>query len=49
MCKGACYDTQAEFRQHYKSDWHNFNLKLKTKGQAMFSNEEYLEKILDEE
>lgn len=29
MCIGAEFDTNQEFRQHYKSDWHNFNLKLK--------------------
>jgi ribosome maturation protein SDO1 len=46
MCPDASFDTNAEFRLHYKSDWHNFNLKLKNKGIPTMSNEEYLETIL---
>ena len=48
MCTGAGFDTNAEFRQHYKSDWHNYNLKLKNKGLPTLSNEDYLEVLLAE-
>lgn len=28
-CKDASFDTNQEFRTHFKTDWHNFNLKRK--------------------
>jgi len=28
-CKFASFDTNQEFRTHFKTDWHNFNLKRK--------------------
>jgi len=28
-CKDASFDTNAEFRTHFKTDWHNFNNKRK--------------------
>ena len=31
MCPGANYDTRDEFKAHFKSDWHVFNLKRKNK------------------
>jgi len=28
-CKDAFFDTNLEFKAHFKTDWHNFNLKRK--------------------
>lgn len=28
-CKDAAYDSNQEFRNHFKTEWHNYNLKKK--------------------
>lgn len=28
-CKGALFEDNSSFRNHFKSEWHNFNLKRK--------------------
>lgn len=28
-CKDACFETNALFKTHFKSEWHNFNVKRK--------------------
>ena len=35
-CKHAIYDNSADFKNHYRSDWHNFNLKLKVSSIFLF-------------
>eukprot|EP00531_Pseudo-nitzschia_arenysensis_P010302 CAMPEP_0116139902 /NCGR_PEP_ID=MMETSP0329-20121206/13555_1 /TAXON_ID=697910 /ORGANISM="Pseudo-nitzschia arenysensis, Strain B593" /LENGTH=428 /DNA_ID=CAMNT_0003634967 /DNA_START=39 /DNA_END=1325 /DNA_ORIENTATION=+ len=39
---GGFFDTPAEFRAHFKSDWHRFNQKLKMKGCTPVSEKEFL-------
>jgi ribosome maturation protein SDO1 len=39
---GGFFDTAAAFRTHFKSDWHRFNQKLKMKGVAPISEQEFL-------
>jgi ribosome maturation protein SDO1 len=39
---GGSFDTPAEFRTHFKSDWHKFNQKLKMSGSAPIGEEEFL-------
>jgi ribosome maturation protein SDO1 len=39
---GGFFDTAADFRAHFKSDWHRFNQKLKMKGAAPISEKEFL-------
>lgn len=39
---GGFFDTAAEFRSHFKSDWHRFNQKLKLKGAAPVGEQEFL-------
>ncbi len=49
MCIDADFSTNQEFRQHYKTDWHNYNLKLKNQGKPMLNYEEYTEILIREE
>ncbi|CAD8175751.1 unnamed protein product [Paramecium octaurelia] len=37
------FDTNQEFRQHYKTDWHLHNTKLKQSGKICLSYEEFLD------
>ncbi|KAG7346186.1 ribosome maturation protein SBDS-like protein [Nitzschia inconspicua] len=39
---GGSFATPADFRAHFKSDWHRFNQKLKLKGAAPISEQEFL-------
>eukprot|EP00980_Cylindrotheca_fusiformis_P009171 scaffold1996_cov127-Cylindrotheca_fusiformis.AAC.8 len=39
---GGFFDSASAFRTHFKSDWHQFNQKLKMKGVAPISEEEFL-------
>jgi hypothetical protein len=36
------FDTPADFRAHFKSDWHRFNQQLKMKGTAPISEKEFM-------
>eukprot|EP00934_Nitzschia_sp_Nitz4_P003562 Nitzschia sp. Nitz4//scaffold54_size114964//30654//32180//NITZ4_003841-RA/size114964-processed-gene-0.180-mRNA-1//-1//CDS//3329554321//3552//frame0 len=38
---GGSFDTPAAYRAHFKSDWHKFNQKLKLKGVAPISEQEF--------
>lgn len=38
---GGSFDTAAAYRTHFKSDWHRFNQKLKLKGAAPITEEEF--------
>jgi ribosome maturation protein SDO1 len=38
---GGSFETAAAYRTHFKSDWHRFNQKLKMKGAAPISEEEF--------
>lgn len=39
---GGSFETAAEYRSHFKSDWHRFNQKLKLKGCPPISEQEFL-------
>jgi ribosome maturation protein SDO1 len=39
---GGLFDTPADFRAHFKSDWHRFNQQLKMKGTAPISEKEFM-------
>lgn len=39
---GGFFDAAAAYRSHFKSDWHKFNQKLKMKGVAPVSEQEFL-------
>lgn len=39
---GGSFATPADFRAHFKSDWHRFNQKLKLKGGAPISEQEFV-------
>mmetsp|Transcript_10366 Transcript_10366/g.12576 ORF Transcript_10366/g.12576 Transcript_10366/m.12576 type:complete len:453 (+) Transcript_10366:41-1399(+) len=38
---GGSFKTSVEYRAHFKSDWHRYNLKLKMAGQPVVSEEEF--------
>lgn len=38
---GGCFLTDSFYRQHFRSDWHRYNLKLKLKGVNAISEEEF--------
>ncbi len=38
---GGSFENPASYRAHFKSDWHRFNQKLKLKGAASISEEEF--------
>ena len=40
-CKDTSYDNNDELRKHYKSNWHNFNVKLSAQNKPPLSAEEY--------
>jgi hypothetical protein len=40
-CKGSDFETQGDFRKHCQTKWHNFNVKLVSKGQDTLSMEEF--------
>jgi hypothetical protein len=44
-CKGCMVSDQDELRKHYKSDWHNFNVKRLSKGEQVLDAEEYIDHI----
>jgi ribosome maturation protein SDO1 len=39
---GGFFDSAADYRAHFRSDWHRFNQKLKMKGAAPISEKEFL-------
>jgi ribosome maturation protein SDO1 len=39
---GGSFDSAGAYRSHFKSDWHRFNQKLKLKGVAPISEQEFL-------
>ncbi|CAD8069851.1 unnamed protein product [Paramecium primaurelia] len=43
------FDTNQEFRQHYKTDWHLHNIKLKQSGKLCLSYEEFLDYQIQQE
>ncbi|CAD8167319.1 unnamed protein product [Paramecium octaurelia] len=43
------FDTNQEFRQHYKTDWHLHNTKLKQSGKICLSYEEFLDYQIQQE
>lgn len=48
-CKDASFDTNAEFRTHFKTDWHNFNNKRKIEKKEPVTEDEFLDQLLDDE
>ncbi len=40
-CKDSSYENNDELRKHYKSNWHNFNVKLLAQNKLPLSAEEY--------
>ncbi|KAG8467681.1 hypothetical protein KFE25_006733 [Diacronema lutheri] len=44
-CPGAAFATAHAHREHFKSDWHKYNLCLKTKGQTAVTAEEHIERM----
>jgi hypothetical protein len=45
-CPGSEFYDQDEHRKHFKSNWHNFNVKLNAKGKESLTAEEYDEFVL---
>lgn len=43
-CPGAFFEDAREHREHFKSDWHKYNLSMKTKGQPAVTAEEHAER-----
>lgn len=39
---GGFFDSASDYRAHFRSDWHRFNQKLKLKGAAPVSEQEFL-------
>mmetsp|Transcript_15078 Transcript_15078/g.22108 ORF Transcript_15078/g.22108 Transcript_15078/m.22108 type:complete len:509 (-) Transcript_15078:520-2046(-) len=39
---GGTFESQAQYRLHFRSDWHRYNVKLKMKGCAPVSEREFL-------
>ena len=37
-CKHALFANNGEFRTHFKSEWHNFNLKRKIEVKTYYQN-----------
>ncbi|KAL4506761.1 hypothetical protein ABPG72_001182 [Tetrahymena utriculariae] len=46
-CKEAYFETNEEYRAHFKSDWHVFNVKRKAVQEAILSEIEYKTHMLD--
>lgn len=44
-CKGSLMFDQDELRKHYKSEWHNFNVRRLSKGEPVLDMEEYIDHI----
>ena len=44
-CKNCLVYDQDELRKHYKSDWHNFNVRNLSKGEKVLDAEEYIDYI----
>jgi hypothetical protein len=40
-CNGSDFETQGDFRKHCQTKWHNYNVKLVSKGQDTLSMEEF--------
>ena len=45
VCGGVTFDSREEQTQHYKSDWHRFNLKQRIKGSSPMSIESFEEAV----
>jgi hypothetical protein len=45
-CKGSSFNDNSELRVHYKSNWHNFNVKLIAHGKDSLTAEEFDEYTL---
>lgn len=45
---GGFFDSATEYRAHFKSDWHRFNQKLKLKGAAPITEQEFLACDMDQ-
>jgi len=48
-CKDAAFDSNTEFRNHFKSEWHNFNLKRKMEKKTLLNEDEYKNILFDNE
>ena len=44
-CKGCIVNDPEELRKHYKTEWHNFNVKRLSKGESVLDTEEYIDHI----
>lgn len=44
---GVVFPTREAMREHMKSDWHKFNLKMKTSGKEMLTEEQFVEQEVD--
>jgi ribosome maturation protein SDO1 len=44
-CKNCVVADQDELRKHYKSEWHNFNVRRISKGEPSLECEEYIDQI----
>ena len=44
---GVVFPDRNALREHMKSDWHKFNLKRKTQGQDMLTEDQYKEAMVD--
>lgn len=44
-CPGAEFEQAQAHREHFKSDWHKYNLSLKTKGRPAVTAEEHAERV----
>ena len=38
---GGCFENTASYREHFRSEWHRFNLKLKMQGAPPVTQEEF--------
>ncbi|KZT51933.1 hypothetical protein CALCODRAFT_521041 [Calocera cornea HHB12733] len=47
VCQGAAFEDVQGQREHFKSDWHRYNVKLKMSGKSAVSEEEF-NSIVDE-
>ena len=48
-CKDASFETSQEFRNHYKTEWHNFNLKRKMQKKSPVDEEEAKNLLFDQD
>ena len=45
VCGGVTFENRSDQKQHYKSDWHRFNLKQKIKGAEPVTVENFEEAV----